>query len=65
MPERQPLTPRQLRLIYPMTQQPPARAMKNVLVAYLIWPWCIMEVAAAEYLYTIATARRKKRLDSA
>ena len=48
-----------------MTQQPPARAMKNVLVAYLIWPWCILEVAAAEYLYTIAAARRKKMLDSA
>lgn len=53
-PEKLPLTPRQLRLIYPMTKQPPAKALANVIAAYLIWPFCILEVAAQEYADTFA-----------
>lgn len=53
-PEKLPLTPRQLRLIYPMTKQPPAQALANVIAAYLIWLWCILEVAAQEYAATFA-----------
>lgn len=44
------MTPRQLRLINPMTKQPPAKALANVVTAYLIWPLCIVEAASAAYL---------------
>jgi len=57
-PEKLPLTPRQLRLVYPMTQQPPAQALANVIAAYLIWPWCILEVAAIAYADTFAAVHR-------
>ncbi|HRD68288.1 MAG TPA: hypothetical protein PKY50_19330 [Candidatus Competibacter sp.] len=52
-PQKLPLTPRQLRLIYPLTKQAPARALANVTLAYLIWPGCICEVALEAYLDTL------------
>lgn len=57
-PQKLPLTPRQLRLIYPMTRQSPAQALVNVFVAYLIWPVCIVEVAAIAYADTFAAVHK-------
>lgn len=57
-PEKLPLTPRQLRLIYPLTKQPPAKALANVIAAYLIWPWCILEVFAVTYADTFTATYR-------
>lgn len=56
-PEKLPLTPRQLRLIYPLTPQSPDRALANVAFAYCIWPWCIAEVALTTYLDTLQAVR--------
>ena len=43
------MTPRQLRLIYPLTPQPPAKAVGHLVAAYAMWPLCILEAAITGY----------------
>lgn len=43
------MTPRQLRLIHPLTAQPPAKAFGHLLAAWLIWPLCLFEAAIVGY----------------
>lgn len=46
------MTPRQLRLIHPLTRQPRAKAFGHLVAAYLIWPLCIFEAAITGYCET-------------
>lgn len=48
------MTPQQLRLIYPLTQQPPAAALTLVFMAYALAPVFIACAAIEEYRRTLA-----------
>ncbi len=47
------MTPRQLRLIHPLTRQPRAKALGHRIAAYLIWPLCLFEQAIVGYCETV------------
>lgn len=51
------MTPQQLRLIYPMTKQPPAAALTLVFMAYALAPVFVTCAAIAEYHWTLGAGR--------
>lgn len=52
------MTPKQLRLIYPLTRQPPASALTLVVMAYALAPVFVLCAAIGEYHWTLGEKGR-------